>query len=125
MESHVNSVREQKQKKGKQKVSATSKDNIDDCEKQFTAAQSHIAKANREIFADTAVMALVCCHDQPILLANMTSAGERQHYALALLREVFRHLPSEWKLGLLYDIACQLERSMQKVRLNLTCSKHF
>lgn len=118
MEKHVDNVRQQKQKSGKKKVSTNLKEDVDDCEKQFTAAQSHIAKANREIFADTAVMALVCSHDQPVFLANMTSAGERQHYALALLRELFRHLPPEWKLGLLYDIACQLERSMKKVRLH-------
>jgi len=60
-------------------------------------------------------MALVCRHDHPLLLANMNSAGERQHYALALLRELFRQLPNDWNIGLLYDIACQLRRSMQKV----------
>lgn len=90
---------------------------LDHCEKVFIAAQGHHAKTSQQIFADTAVMALVCRHDRPLLLANMTSAGERQHYALALLRNFFQQLPADWSVGLLYDIACQLERSMRKVCL--------
>ena len=86
----------------------------DDCKKTFIAAQN-ISKASNKMFADTAIMALVCRHDCPLLLVNMTSPGERQHYALALLDELFRHLPNDWNIGLLYDIACQLHHSMQKV----------
>lgn len=86
----------------------------DDCQKSFVAAQN-ISKASNKIFADTAIMALLCRHDRPLLLVNMTSPGERQHYVLALLQEFFRQLPNDWKIGLLYDIACQLRRSMQKV----------
>jgi hypothetical protein len=90
-------------------------DILDNCEKTFIAAQAHIAKANNEIFADTAVMALLCRHDRPLFLVNMKSAGEKQYYALALLKALFKHLPLDWIAGLLYDIACQLERSMRKV----------
>ena len=86
----------------------------DNCKKMFVAAQN-ISKASNKIFADTAIMALVCRHDCPLFLVNMTSPGERQHYALALLHEFFRQLPNDWDIGLLYDIACQLRRSMQKV----------
>ena len=93
-------------------------DTLDDCEKAFTAAQGHIAKSNNTIFADTALMAILCRHDRPLFLANMTSAGERQYYALALIRALFRHLPDDWVMGLLYDVACQLERSMHKVRVS-------
>jgi hypothetical protein len=87
---------------------------LDDCQKMFVAAQN-ISKANNKVFADTAVMALVCRHNCPLLLVNMTSAGECQHYALALLRELFHQLPNNWDISLLYDIACQLRCSMQKV----------
>lgn len=86
----------------------------DNCQKTFVAAQN-ISKASNKIFADTAIMALVCRHDFPLFLVNMTSPGERQHYALALLHEFFQQLPNDWDIGLLYDIACQLRRSMQKV----------
>src|SRR5258706_13939682 len=88
---------------------------LDDCEKAFTAAQGHIAKSSSAIFADTALMALLCRHDRPLFLVNMTSAGERQYYALALIKALFRHLPNNWVIGLLYDVACQLARSLRKV----------
>jgi len=92
---------------------------LDDCEWTFVAAQSHITKTSSAIFADTALMALLCHHDRPLFLVNMTSAGEQQYYALALIKALFLHLPSDWVVALLYDVACQLERSMRKVGLPL------
>ena len=59
-------------------------------------------------------MALLCCHDHVIHLADMTSAGEKQHYALALIKALFSHLPEDFWVGILYDIGCQLERSCRK-----------
>ena len=50
----------------------------------------------------------------------MTSAGERQYYVLALIKALFQHLPDDWVIGLLYDVACQLERSMRKVSASET-----
>ncbi|KZT31656.1 hypothetical protein SISSUDRAFT_994830 [Sistotremastrum suecicum HHB10207 ss-3] len=44
----------------------------------------------------------------------MTSAGEKQYYALALIKKVFEHLPDDAKIGVLYDIGCQLHRSCVK-----------
>jgi len=91
-------------------------DTLDDCEKVFIAAQGHIAKANSNIFVDTGLMALVCHHDRPLFLVNLSSAGECQYYALALIKALYQHLPGDWVVGLLYDVACQLERSIRKVR---------
>ncbi|KIK75006.1 hypothetical protein PAXRUDRAFT_174091, partial [Paxillus rubicundulus Ve08.2h10] len=50
-------------------------------------------------------------------LVNMTSPGERQHYALVLIQRLFDHLPPEMTVGLLYDIGCQLEHSSHKFGL--------
>ncbi|KAI6095332.1 hypothetical protein EDD16DRAFT_1690238 [Pisolithus croceorrhizus] len=44
----------------------------------------------------------------------MTSAGEKQHYALALIKSLFSHLPDNFHIGLLYDIGSQLEQSCRK-----------
>ncbi|KAG1723251.1 uncharacterized protein EDB91DRAFT_1087876 [Suillus paluster] len=44
----------------------------------------------------------------------MTSAGEKQHYSLALVKQLFNHLPPDMMVGLLYDIGCQLEHSCRK-----------
>jgi predicted Kef-type K+ transport protein len=93
---------------------------LDNCKKTFIATQGHIAKTNNTIFANMALMALVCHHDCPLVLANMTSAGKQQYYTLALIKALLQQLLTEWNVGLLYDIACQLEHSMQKVH-SFTC----
>ncbi|KAI6141463.1 hypothetical protein BKA82DRAFT_4331723 [Pisolithus tinctorius] len=74
------------------------------CNESFTAADERCQKASTQFFSDTGVMALLCCHDHVIHLANMTSAGEKQHYALALIKSLFSHLPGDFHIGLLYDI---------------------
>ena len=65
-------------------------------------------------FADMGLMALLCRHDRPLWTINMTSAGEKQHYAVALLRRLFEHIPKDMTVGVLYDIGCQLHRSCEK-----------
>ncbi|KII82726.1 hypothetical protein PLICRDRAFT_120380 [Plicaturopsis crispa FD-325 SS-3] len=44
----------------------------------------------------------------------MTTAGDRQYYALALIKKFFEHLPPSMTVGILYDIGCQLHRSCVK-----------
>jgi Kyakuja-Dileera-Zisupton transposase len=87
---------------------------LDGCLESFTAADEKRTKANTKFFADTGVMVLACRHDQPLFLANMTTPGERQFYALALLEKLFSFIPSDVEVGVLYDVACQLERSCHK-----------
>jgi hypothetical protein len=90
-------------------------DTLDNCEKVFIATQGHIAKASSNIFVDTGLMALVCHHDRPLFLVNMTSTGKCQYYALALINALYHHLPGDWVVGLLYNVACQLKQSIRKV----------
>ncbi|KIJ32784.1 hypothetical protein M422DRAFT_184115 [Sphaerobolus stellatus SS14] len=59
-------------------------------------------------------MGLLCRHDRLLCVVNLTSAGEKQFYAFALLEWLFQQLPDDWHVGLLYDIACQIHRSMIK-----------
>jgi hypothetical protein len=87
---------------------------LDECNDSFTAADEKRQKASSQFFSDTAIMALLCRHDRVLWLANMTSAGEKQYYAIALLKRLFSHLPTFWTVGLLYDIACQLHQSCVK-----------
>ncbi|KAG2030262.1 hypothetical protein BDR03DRAFT_936700 [Suillus americanus] len=65
-------------------------------------------------FTDTGLMALLCRHNCVLWVVNLTSAGEKQHYALALLDRLSKHLPAQMMIGLLYDIGCQLKRSCRK-----------
>jgi hypothetical protein len=87
---------------------------LDECHESFLAADEKRQKASTQFFSDTGLMALLCRHDHVLWLVNMTSAGEKQHYALALLNMLFKHLPLEMHVGLLYDIGCQLHRSCIK-----------
>ncbi|KAG1721054.1 hypothetical protein EDB19DRAFT_1898376 [Suillus lakei] len=90
---------------------------LDACRESFLAADEKREKASTRFFADTGIMALLCRHDCVLWLVNMTSAGEKQYYALALIKKLFEHLPPTMTIGILYDIACQLERSCLKYQL--------
>jgi hypothetical protein len=92
-------------------------DIVDECQDGHLASNENVPKASKTFFAETAIMALLCRHNCPLFLVNMTSAGERQHYAIALLRRLMDELPLWWRVNVLYDIACVLERSC--VRWNL------
>lgn len=93
---------------------------LDECEASFKAADERRQKASTKFFTDTGLMALLCRHDRVLWLATMSSAGEKQHYALALIRSLFRHIPRNAVVGILYDIGCQLHRSITKWGL-LSC----
>ncbi|KAF9231869.1 hypothetical protein BU15DRAFT_90808 [Melanogaster broomeanus] len=87
---------------------------LEGCNESFLAANECREKASTHFFADTRIMALLCRHDQVLWLVNMTSTGEKQHYALALLHQFFQHINEAFTLSLLYDIGCQLEHSCRK-----------
>ncbi|KAF9511798.1 hypothetical protein BS47DRAFT_1372941 [Hydnum rufescens UP504] len=87
---------------------------LDQCLESFTAADGNHVKASTQKFNSMGVMALLCQHDQAIFLANMVTAGEKQFYAYALIAALLRELPECWKVSLLYDVACALQRSLAK-----------
>ncbi|KAF7965185.1 hypothetical protein HWV62_45244 [Athelia sp. TMB] len=80
---------------------------LEECGSSFVAADEKREKASTQFFADTGLMSLICRHDRVIFAVNMTHKGERQHYALALLKRFIAELPDNMTVGLLYDIACQ------------------
>ncbi|KAF9510920.1 hypothetical protein BS47DRAFT_1364244 [Hydnum rufescens UP504] len=87
---------------------------LNQCLESFTAADGNRVKASTQKFDSTGVMALLCQHDWTIFLANMVTTGEKQFYAYALIAVLLRELPECWKVGLLYDVACALQRSLAK-----------
>lgn len=87
---------------------------LNECHESFKAADEKRTKASTTFFADTGLMALLCRHDRVLWLANMTSAGEKQHYVLSLLQKLIEHIPLSMRLGVLYDIGCLLHHSCQK-----------
>jgi len=87
---------------------------LNECNDSFVAANDKHVKASTQFFSDTALMAMLCQHDRVLWLVNMTSAGEKQHYVLSLIQNLFDHIPATMRIGLLYDIGCQLHRSCMK-----------
>ncbi|THU94779.1 hypothetical protein K435DRAFT_819914 [Dendrothele bispora CBS 962.96] len=77
---------------------------LDLCGNSFKAAHEFLAKVIPKGCDVTAVMALLCRHDRPLWVVNMSTPGERQHYAIALLEKLFEHLPPFMHVGVLYDI---------------------
>ena len=61
------------------------------------------------------LMAMVCRHGHPLFLAHITTAGERQQYAVVLIERLFMLLPPTATVTVFYDIACQLDRSLNLV----------
>lgn len=84
------------------------------CESSFKATDDKRQKASTRFFAETGLMALLCRHDQALFVISMTSAGEKQHYVLALLKKLFDNIPKVTSVGVLYDIGCQLHCSIVK-----------
>ncbi|KAJ3779908.1 hypothetical protein GGU10DRAFT_381540 [Lentinula aff. detonsa] len=84
---------------------------LDICQDSFTAADGNQEKASTQFFDSTALMALLCRHNRVLWLADMTTPGEHQHYVFALFSKLFEELPSHYTVGILYDIACAVERS--------------
>lgn len=87
---------------------------LDECQDSFDAANEGREKASTKYFSDTGLFACLCRHDRPLFLANMTTAGEHQFYFLALLNRFMKEVPEEMTVGVLYDVACNMERSMKK-----------
>jgi hypothetical protein len=87
---------------------------LDACSESFKAADEKRAKASSKYFTDTGLMAMLCRHDHVLWLVNMTTPGEHQYYAIALILKLFCSIPSNLTVGILYDIGCQLHRSCMK-----------
>ncbi|KAF9503646.1 hypothetical protein BS47DRAFT_1374467 [Hydnum rufescens UP504] len=77
---------------------------LNSCERSFLAANKNCEKASTSAFADTGLMAMICHHDHILSMVNITSVGEKQYYAIALLEVLFCELPTWWRAGILYDI---------------------
>ncbi|KAJ7215792.1 hypothetical protein GGX14DRAFT_359326 [Mycena pura] len=87
---------------------------LDGCEASFKAADEKRGKASTDFFEDTGLMALLCRHDRVLWVVNMHSAGEKQFYVITLVETLYQHLQLDISVGLLYDVACALERACRK-----------
>ncbi|KAJ7686052.1 hypothetical protein B0H14DRAFT_3534786 [Mycena olivaceomarginata] len=87
---------------------------LNECKSSFKAANKKREAASTQLFDDTGPMAILCRHDRVLWLVNMRMPGKKQYYALTLLKMLFQHLPLNIRVGVLYNIACQLHCSCAK-----------
>ncbi|KAJ7747630.1 hypothetical protein DFH07DRAFT_962422 [Mycena maculata] len=87
---------------------------LDGCEASFKAADEKWEKASTEFFEDTGIIVLLCRDDRVLWIINMHSAGEKQFNVIALMETLFQHLPLDIAVGVLYDVACAMERACRK-----------
>ncbi|OAV89208.1 hypothetical protein PTTG_28768 [Puccinia triticina 1-1 BBBD Race 1] len=82
-------------------------------------AQSHkVANNTRDATTwekcdDSGFFRSVFRHDVPLLYANIYKTGEKLYYPVLLLRRILTDFPNS-KIGILYDIGCQLETHIKK-----------
>lgn len=109
-------IEELRKKPPKRYIPKVPDEAIDGCESSHTAGSGSNTKTNMDKFDDGGIMALVCRHDIPLFLANIDTPGEQQKYSVALIEHLFTLLPLQATVGMLYDVGCVLDRSLQLVR---------
>ncbi|THU94094.1 hypothetical protein K435DRAFT_563197, partial [Dendrothele bispora CBS 962.96] len=125
MEESVDSIRNSRdKKKGKQREDDDEdfvepgmdlpKSALDGCNVSFTASDEGRSKSRAKGYDERALAGMFCPHGNSLFMVTMTSLGEKQHYILVLVKTLFEHIPNNWTVGFLYDVACQLKRSCVK-----------
>lgn len=98
---------------------------LDACGDSYKASQEKGDGPDTHLHSSKGNMALVCRHDVPLYLCDIKTLGEQQFYAVALIRELASMLPAIATIGAMYDIACQLDRSIHLVRFCLCQLQRF
>ncbi|OAV88072.1 hypothetical protein PTTG_29162 [Puccinia triticina 1-1 BBBD Race 1] len=62
---------------------------------------------------DSGLFAGSCQHDIPLLYTNVYKSGEKLYYPISILGKIINSFPQS-RIGVLYDIGCQLETHIQK-----------
>ncbi|KAK1217955.1 hypothetical protein PQX77_019377 [Marasmius sp. AFHP31] len=88
-------------------------DIVDADQDSYKAASGDNKRQSNEAFDENGVMALVCRHDIPLFMTSISTPGEQQKDAVALLVAFFQMLPNSATVAALYDIACVLDRSIR------------
>ncbi|KAH6909922.1 hypothetical protein BKA70DRAFT_1102235 [Coprinopsis sp. MPI-PUGE-AT-0042] len=101
-----------KQTKRRRKTDALD-EAIDACEEAHESGSGSKVKTSLDKFDDGGVMGMTCCHDRPLFLANIDTAGEQQKFGVALIEHLFQYLPRQATVIVAYDVGCVLDKSRQ------------
>ncbi|KAF8583808.1 hypothetical protein K439DRAFT_1347653 [Ramaria rubella] len=102
---------------GRRQAARVPDGSIDECEKLHHAARNRGDESTKGLFASKGLMAMVCHHDIPLFLCDITTPSEQQFYTIALIEQLAFFLPQITTIGMLYDIACMLDRAIAKHNL--------
>ncbi|EJT96466.1 hypothetical protein DACRYDRAFT_60406, partial [Dacryopinax primogenitus] len=81
------------------------------CKDSFKATQKKESSNTPGYHNEKGLVACLCVHNIPLLICNITTPGEWQMYAIALICQLREELPSHATLGVLYNIGCVLNHS--------------
>ncbi|KAH9823185.1 hypothetical protein DFH28DRAFT_880855 [Melampsora americana] len=93
-------------------------DVIDPCSAQHTAANDTRGRQTWRGCDETGLMGMACRHDHLLKFINLVQSGERCYYPLAMmdwmLRKTVKGDNDAPRFGILYDIGCNMEKSILK-----------
>lgn len=116
---HVESLKSRPTSEGRQRISSEVPSGaLDESRDSHRAAQERADNEDNGKYASKGLVAIVCRHDIPLLLRDMETPGERQYFAIALIRKLATCLLTSATIGILYDTACQIDRSTALVRFH-------
>ncbi|KZT55439.1 hypothetical protein CALCODRAFT_406724, partial [Calocera cornea HHB12733] len=87
------------------------------CKESFKAAQEKESHGVPGFHDEKGLVVGSCVHDIPLAVCNITTPGERQMYAVAIIQQLMAELPASATMGVLYDVGCVLDHSCNLVSL--------
>ncbi|SGY38454.1 BQ5605_C003g02033 [Microbotryum silenes-dioicae] len=100
----------------KENVDKTSKPKKMACTESWKAADGGSDKLSKRKI-DTGLVAGVCRHDIALAMVNLEGLGEKLDFALAIVNQISKHVPTETRIGVLYDIACNFKHHIETRQL--------
>ncbi|KAH9815164.1 hypothetical protein DFH28DRAFT_893208 [Melampsora americana] len=92
-----------------------------ECTEAHTTANDARGKRYFESMDESGLIGMACRHDHVLQYINLIQSGEKIHYPLALINWILGVLDSNRehtnKVGILYDIGCNLDKSIKMVRM--------
>ncbi|KAH9823012.1 hypothetical protein DFH28DRAFT_880426 [Melampsora americana] len=91
----------------------------DPCTEAHTTANYVRGKHHFEAMDDSGLIGMACRHNHVLKFINLVQSGEKSHNALALIQwllDLFKdEREEETSLGVLYNIGCNLDKTIEKV----------
>ncbi|KAH9822318.1 hypothetical protein DFH28DRAFT_856777, partial [Melampsora americana] len=100
-------------------TSGNNDDRVDPCTASHTAADDGRGHQTWRGCDETGLFGMACRHDHILKFINIVQSGERNHFPMAMMDWLLKQCQSDkgaqWKLAILYDIGCNLEKGIKKV----------